>query len=39
MSILGPKIRNKGPGATILHVEILNNGIYQTHMSGGLLSD
>ena len=39
MSVFGPKIRDKGPGATIIHVEILNTGIYQTHMSGRVLSD
>ena len=39
MSIFGPKIKDKGPGTTFIHVEILNNGIYKTHMSGGVLSD
>ena len=39
MSIFGPKIRDKGPGATIIHVKILYNGVYQTHMSIRVLSD
>ena len=39
MSILGPKMRDKGPRATIIHVKILYNGVYQTHMSVRVLSD
>ena len=39
MSIFGPKIRDKGPGATIILVKILYNGVCQTHMSVRVLSD
>ena len=38
MSIFGPKIRDKGPGAAIIHVKILYNGVCPTHMSNRVLS-
>ena len=38
MSIFGPKIRDKGPGAAIIHVKILYMGVYPTHMFNRVLS-
>lgn len=39
MSVFGPKIRDKGSGVTIIHVQVLANTAYQTQMSGRVLSD